>query len=109
MTHRVKVADVPEGGGRVFELDGVEVAVFCRDGRYRALGARCPHVRGPLVLGRIEGDEVICPWHGARFDLECGRPTWGPTERSVPVYAVRRVGDELEVELPDRVASGSLA
>ena len=97
MKRRIRASEVPEGGATVVEIDGVEVAVFHHGGRYRALGNRCPHVRGPLALGRIEDGDVICPWHGARFDLGCGRPTWGPTEESVPVYEVRRIGDELEV------------
>lgn len=99
MTHRLRAADVPEGGARVLELGGVEVAVFHRDGEYRALGHRCPHVNGPLALGRVEGNEVICPWHGARFDLDTGRPTRGPACEGVPVYRVRRVGDEIEIEI----------
>lgn len=100
MKHRVPAAAVPEGGARVFDLGGVEVAVFLVDGRYRALGGRCPHVRGPLALGRVEGGAVVCPWHGARFDLGTGEPVSGPAEEGVPVFAVRRLGDELEVEVP---------
>lgn len=99
MKRRVPAGEVPEGGACVLELDGVEVAVFRRGGEYRALGHRCPHVNGPLALGRVEGNEVICPWHGARFDLDTGKPTRGPAHEGVPVYRVRRVGAEIEIEV----------
>ena len=98
MSCRIPAEDIPEGGVRVVEIDGDEVAIFRSGGRCHALGNRCPHSGGPLALGRVENGEVVCPWHGARFALEDGRPTWGPVDHGVAAYAVHEGGSELRIE-----------
>ncbi|MCM8811552.1 MAG: nitrite reductase small subunit NirD [Candidatus Omnitrophica bacterium] len=77
---RVRVAsaaDVPPGGSCLVQVDGKDVALFNVDGRFFAVGNRCPHRSGPLVRGRVEKIEekcaVRCPLHGWLFDLESGR------------------------------------
>ena len=42
------------------------------DGSVVAFENRCPHVGGPLALGTMRGDQVVCPWHFFRFDLKTG-------------------------------------
>ena len=44
--------------------------VFTRrsDGRVSALDDRCPHRFAPLSMGRIEGDRIVCGYHGLEFD-----------------------------------------
>ena len=80
-------------------MEGVEIAVFNRAGKYFALGNRCTHTGGPLALGVVDGVAVACPWHGARFELTTGKPLCAPATKAVPVYEVRVVGDDIEVEL----------
>jgi nitrite reductase [NAD(P)H] small subunit len=98
---RVATTDeVPEGGGLHVERDGRAIAVFrLGDGRLYACGASCPHEDGPLAEGWVEGDAVVCPWHGYDFELATGRGRAVP-ELSVPVYPVRVVGTAVEVDLP---------
>lgn len=93
MSVRLKLAEIPEGGARVIEIDGVEVAVFRRGNAVHALGNRCPHTGGPLALGKGDADEAVCPWHGARFDLTTGAVTRGPAQRGLPCFGVEREGD----------------
>lgn len=99
----VRVADgreIPVGYGLLVENNGRSVAVFNRgSGQFAACGAVCPHEDGPLVDGWIEGDAVVCPWHGFDFDLATGRCRVDE-DLSVPVYPVRVVGDGVEVDLP---------
>lgn len=99
----VKVADVGEiavGQGALVEGRGIPVAVFNGGaGRFYACAPICPHEDGPLAEGWLEGDAVVCPWHGFDFDLGTGR--CHVDERlSIPVYPVRVVGDGVEVDLP---------
>ena len=42
------------------------------DGSIVCFDALCPHSQGPLWAGKLSGDEVICPWHGFRFELQSG-------------------------------------
>jgi vanillate O-demethylase monooxygenase subunit len=49
-------------------LSGVELVVYrTADGRAAALDSRCPHRKMPLALGRVEGDRLVCPYHGWSF------------------------------------------
>jgi nitrite reductase (NADH) small subunit len=68
------VADVPTGRALCKRLqDGTQIALTRgEDGRIAAFENRCPHVDGPLGLGKIKGKAVICPWHFFRFDIETG-------------------------------------
>jgi nitrite reductase (NADH) small subunit len=92
--------EIPEGRGIFVERNGVVLAVFnAGDGRFHACGAVCPHEDGPLSEGWLEGDAVVCPWHGFDFDLTTGRCRVDE-DLSVPVYRVRVRGGTVEVEIP---------
>lgn len=54
------------------------------DGRAVALDNRCPHRWAPLSEGRVEGDEIVCPYHGMRFGTD-GGCTLVPTQSKIPV------------------------
>lgn len=49
------------------------MAVFNVGGEIYALDGLCSHQGGPLGKGRLEGDTVVCPWHGRRIDVRTGR------------------------------------
>ena len=57
----------------------------------------CTHDGGPLAEGALEGDVIECPRHGARFDIRTGAALTLPAIEPVPTYAVRVVGDEIQV------------
>jgi 3-phenylpropionate/trans-cinnamate dioxygenase ferredoxin subunit len=78
------------------------VGVYNCDGELRAIEDRCSHDDGPLCEGDWEPDEcvVVCPRHGARFDLASGRPLSLPAFQPVEVYPVRVEGGVVQVELP---------
>lgn len=54
------------------EADGEEIVVFRIEGRVHALANACPHEGNPLVDGDVIGPEVVCAYHGWRFDLATG-------------------------------------
>lgn len=92
------VEEFPQGCARRLNIDGAEVAIFGAGGGWRAVGNRCPHTGGPLALGRVEGETVACPWHGAMFDLKCGRAISGPTAEPIAVYKAEAVGGRLMLD-----------
>ena len=53
-------------------VNGKHVAVFQLDGEYIATNGKCPHARGPLHKGEINGVMLSCPWHGWSYDLKTG-------------------------------------
>jgi len=65
-------AELGDGQAKVVELNGRSVAVFNVAGRYYAIDNVCPHRGGPLGEGDVEGNIVVCPWHGWRWDVTTG-------------------------------------
>ncbi len=71
------------------DVDDIAVAVFNVDGEYYAIEDVCTHDGSELTGGCIEGEEVICPRHGARFNLRTGEALTPPAYEPVPTLPVR--------------------
>lgn len=69
-------------------------------GQLYALDGLCPHREGPLGEGRLIGDQLSCPWHGFRFDPRTGAAMMPAIPPAVATFAVRVVGDDVQVGLP---------
>jgi len=94
-----QVSDVPPGQGKAVEAGGVSIALFNVEGTFYAIGNTCTHAGGPLGEGILEGDQVECPWHGARFDVKSGSALTPPAFEKVNAYKVRVNGSDVEVEI----------
>jgi 3-phenylpropionate/trans-cinnamate dioxygenase ferredoxin subunit len=95
-----KVEDLPDGERLYVEIDDQELVVFNIAGEYFVIGDVCSHDDGPLGEGEIEEYEVICPRHGARFDIRSGQVNSLPAVVDIPAYPVRISGDQIEVGIP---------
>jgi 3-phenylpropionate/trans-cinnamate dioxygenase ferredoxin component len=91
------VADIPPGDYVSVEIDGTFVAVFNIDGEFLAVEDVCTHDGGGLSGGAVEGDQVICPRHGARFCLRDGRALTPPAYEPVRTYTTRISAGRVEV------------
>jgi len=92
MSDWIDVAAIDEleaGGVMLVDVDGTEVAVFNIDGEFYALADVCTHDGGTLADGTVEGYEIECPRHGARFDIRTGKVMAPPAYEDVTVYPVR--------------------
>jgi nitrite reductase/ring-hydroxylating ferredoxin subunit len=99
----VKVAtvqEVPAGKSKQVKVGTKVIALFNIDGTFRAIDDTCPHRGAPLWEGSVAGDEVTCPWHGARFNLLSGAVQCPPARSAVASYKVQVVGDEVQVDVP---------
>jgi nitrite reductase/ring-hydroxylating ferredoxin subunit len=92
--------ELPAGTAKQVTVNGRKVALFNLNGAYHAIDDTCPHRGGPLSEGDVEGNQVTCPWHGARFDVTTGSHLCPPAQSGVPAYKVQVVGDEVQVEVP---------
>ncbi len=90
-------ADVTEGALQQVTVDGVAILLTRVGGRVHALADRCTHRGGPLSDGELDGNCVVCPWHGSAFRLEGGEVERGPATRPQPVYEVKDEGGQLLV------------
>lgn len=96
---RVEI-ELGPGEKRVIEIDGREVLIGRMADRYFAAAPRCPHAAWPLADEPVEGFEIVCTLHGARFDLRDGCPTSGPARRPLAIYPIELRDGGLFVSLP---------
>jgi len=100
MTEWVTVAgegEITPGTFRVVDLDGTQVAVFNIDGTYYAIEDVCTHDGGELTGGCIDGDQIICPRHGARFCVGTGEALTAPAYEATATFPVRIVDGAVQV------------
>ena len=98
----VKVAKTDEiapGQGKMIEVSGKKIALFNVKGSFHAIDDTCTHRGGPLSEGSLEGNQVTCPLHGARFDVTTGEVLGPPATQGVARYNVRVEGTDIEVEV----------
>ena len=99
MADFVRVAstgDVPDGEGRVFEVNGRQVAVFNSGGTFYAIDNTCEHQGGPLAEGELDGNVVTCPWHGWTYDITSGASPDDP-DTQVEKFEIKVDGSEILV------------
>ncbi|PKO07636.1 MAG: biphenyl 2,3-dioxygenase [Chloroflexi bacterium HGW-Chloroflexi-3] len=88
-------------GERIFiDVDDMAVVIFNIAGDVYAIEDRCTHDDGPLGEGEIEGFEIICPRHGARFDVRDGRALSLPASEPTCYFPVRIVDNQIEIGVP---------
>ena len=92
MSDWVNVARVEEltpGMRRAVDVDDVVIIVFNLDGHYHAIEDVCTHDYSSLDEGELDGQQIICPRHGARFDIKTGEALTAPAYEPVPTFPVR--------------------
>ena len=102
-THWIRVARLDElSPGQVRTLDaGDQPVAVCRavDGQIYAVEDVCTHDDGPLGEGELDGFEIECPRHGARFDIRTGKVLCMPAVVDIRTFPVRVEGDQILVGL----------
>jgi 3-phenylpropionate/trans-cinnamate dioxygenase ferredoxin subunit len=95
------VEELPPGEMKIVTAGHVSVGVYNLDGTYYAIEDRCSHDDGPLCEGEYDPETgvVICPRHGANFDIRSGDALTLPAFLPVSVYPVRVVDGIVKVEV----------
>ena len=91
--------DFPEDGKFVARVNGWQVLLCKVDGVYSAVNDRCTHAASPLSGGRIRRGAVMCPLHGARFELATGR-CLGGEYRALRTFPVHVADGRISVAVP---------
>ncbi|MCX5556020.1 Rieske (2Fe-2S) protein [Streptomyces sp. NBC_00038] len=87
-----KTSDIPEGGGKVFEAEGVVVTQPAA-GTYKAFSSKCTH-QGCAVKG-IANNVITCPCHNSQFSAEDGSVTKGPATQPLAAASITVDGDSI--------------
>lgn len=97
----ISPADQLSDGERLFvEMGGKSIVLFNLAGKLFAIGDVCSHDNGPVGDGEIDENEIICPRHGARFDIHTGKATSLPALIDIPAYPVRVVEGMIQIGVP---------
>jgi len=97
------VEELPPGEVKIVHAGEISVGVYNLNGEFFAIEDRCSHDDGPLCRGTWDADActVVCPRHGASFDLESGRPLSLPAYLPVRTFPVKVENGIVLVELED--------
>lgn len=86
------------GENSVIDVDGTEVAVFKIDNEFYAIEDVCSHDGTEIASGELDGDEIICPRHGARFCVKTGAVKSAPAYEDIHSYPVRIVDGMVQIK-----------
>jgi 3-phenylpropionate/trans-cinnamate dioxygenase ferredoxin subunit len=95
-----EVNDLPPGERLFVAIDEAQIVVFNLAGKLFAIGDVCSHDGNILDDATVEGWDVVCPRHGARFDLRNGKAISLPAVVDIPAYPVRVRDKQIEVGVP---------
>jgi nitrite reductase/ring-hydroxylating ferredoxin subunit len=99
-TPLVPLADLPENTPTKVSLGPTALVVVRRGDVVHALKETCSHAGGPLSEGQLDGDAIVCPWHGSTFRLADGAVRHGPASARQVRYETRISADQVEVRGP---------
>jgi nitrite reductase (NADH) small subunit len=92
-------AELPaEGEAKEFEIEGKTICVANVGGTITAMDNVCLHMGGPLGQGYIEGNKLVCPWHGWEYDPKTGQLEDDPKTK-LAVYPIKVENGDVFVEL----------
>ena len=93
------LAEIPQGSMQARVLEGREIVIcHTREGVF-ALDNVCTHAHARMCEGRLRATRLVCPLHGASFDIRDGRVLGPPATVPLPTHQVRVVDGTVEVAL----------
>jgi len=94
------VSELPNGERLFLEIEGKAIVIFNIAAQLFAIGDVCTHDDGPLGDGDLEGFNIVCPRHGAEFDVRTGKVMQMPAVVDIPAYPVRVMDGMIQVGVP---------
>jgi nitrite reductase/ring-hydroxylating ferredoxin subunit len=95
-----KLVEIATDQAHLFETNGRRIAVARVEDDVFAVDDRCTHEDWSLCDGYVEGGEIVCGLHQARFDLRTGEVTMAPATEPLVTYPARVTDGEVWVD-PD--------
>ncbi|MCE9647477.1 MAG: non-heme iron oxygenase ferredoxin subunit [Chloroflexi bacterium] len=93
-------SELPNGERLFVDLGDRPIVIFNIAGQLFAIGDVCSHDDGPLGDGTIEDHNIVCPRHGAEFDVRTGKAVAMPAVIDIPAYPVQIRDGTIFVGIP---------
>jgi metal-sulfur cluster biosynthetic enzyme/nitrite reductase/ring-hydroxylating ferredoxin subunit len=100
------IAEIPDPGKTLVEVNGDMVALFHVGGAFYAIDDVCTHDGGPLADGELRDHKIACPRHGAKFDIRTGAALSMPAVRPTRAHDVKLEGGGVWVRLRSEAGVG---
>lgn len=104
----IPAAEFGPGSTRLVEWGGRQIAIFNLGGEYFAIEDNCTHADSPLLgcglepQHLIDGDQICCPRHGARFCIRTGAALTPPAWEPLATFPVRVYNGHIQLKTPPR-------
>jgi 3-phenylpropionate/trans-cinnamate dioxygenase ferredoxin component len=82
------VDEIPPGGRKAVLIDETPALLLRIGNDFYAIEDVCTHDGQPLTEGPLQGCEITCPRHGARFDVRTGQPLCMPATEPVRTFEI---------------------
>jgi 3-phenylpropionate/trans-cinnamate dioxygenase ferredoxin subunit len=96
------VSELPNGERLFVEIENIPIVIFNIAGELFAIGDVCTHDSGPLGDGLLEGYNIVCPRHGAEFDVRTGKVLMLPAVVDIPAYPIKVEDGNIQVGIPKK-------
>ncbi|MCZ6827300.1 MAG: non-heme iron oxygenase ferredoxin subunit [Gammaproteobacteria bacterium] len=93
------IAEIPDGSSKSFQVSGHDILICHTKDKFFAVENKCSHAMSKLEGGRLRAYRLICPLHGACFDVRDGSVKGAPATAPIRVYPLRVIGDRIRVHL----------
>ncbi len=93
------IAEIPDGSSKSFRISGHDILICHIKDEFFAVENKCSHAMAKLEGGRLRAYRLICPLHGACFDVRDGSVKGPPATTPIRVYPLRVIGGRIRVYL----------
>jgi nitrite reductase/ring-hydroxylating ferredoxin subunit len=95
----IGITELGDGEMIAREVNGVSVLVCRVEGQFYATSNICSHASQRLDQGRLKGYEIVCPLHGARFDIRSGKCLAAPASAPIKTFPVTLEAGKVHVRV----------
>src|SRR6185436_7592970 len=93
-------SELPNGERLFVDIEGKPIVIFNIAGQFFSIADVCSHDDGLLGDGYLEGYSIVCPRHGAEFDVRTGKVISMPAVVDIPAYPVKVVDGMIQLGIP---------
>ena len=98
--HKVATtSEILDGEVKAFVVENMQIAICNRNNNFYAFRDECSHEEYPLSDGDLEGDNIVCMYHGAEFDIKTGEDLCLPATEPIDVFELKIEGDDILVKV----------
>lgn len=94
-----EIDEIKKDHWKTFEISQKRISIFNLKGKYYAIEDICPHDGGALAEGELDGEEIVCPRHGAQFSILTGKVTQPPAFEDIATFPTRIVDGKVQVKV----------